>query len=145
MDFVVRNNPGSTGLDGAFRVQVPPDAMQPAGLVFNQLCEVQGEDGRAVGCGIVWRAAEKLGSTPKTKPVRLSETMRDAFGIKEGGTVKLAPLTAGILRADRLILTDITLHPPAAGHDGEEDERWRIRCAYALCGCKHQPHGFAPD
>lgn len=135
MDFVVRNNTGATGLDGAFRVQLAPDAIQQAGLVFNELCEITAEDGRLVGCGIVWRAAEKLGSAPKTKPVRLSETMRDAFGIKEGSVVSLAPHKAEILHADRVVLTDVTTDLQLAEQD-KESKRWHGRCTAALCKLK---------
>lgn len=128
----MRNIAGNAGLDGAFRVHLPPEAIQHAGLAFNETCQVTAEDGRVVGCGIVWRAAEKLGSAPKTKPARLTETMREAFGIKEGSLVKLSPHPSEIMLAEKVVLTDVSTHPQAEER-GAESQRWRGRCRNALC------------
>lgn len=121
-------------MDGAFRIHLAPEAIQHAGLTFNDPCEIVNDHGAVVGCGIVWRAADKMGASPKAKPARMSETMRDAFGIKEGSQVTLRPASTQITLAEKLTLTDVTssndLQP---GSNGLEDQRWHGRCTNALC------------
>lgn len=124
----------ATGLDGAFRIHLAPECMQQAGLAFNQPCQILDEHGKPIGSGIAWRAADKMGASPRTKPARMSETLRDAFGIKEGSHVTLQPSDTETKHAAKLSLTDVTPTQRSIGHEEEMDgRRWRTRCAAALC------------
>ena len=134
MRINTRETASTTGLDGAFRIHLAPECMQQAGLTFNEPCQILDENGKTIGCGIAWRAADKMGASPKTKPARMSETLRDAFGIKEGSHVTLQASTAATKHATKLSLTDVTPSERSAGCEDEVDgRRWRTRCAAALC------------
>lgn len=120
------------GLEGALRIHLPPESIQQAGLTFNEPCQIVDEKGKAVGCGIAWRAADKMGASPKSRPARMSEMMREAFGIKEGSLVKIQPVKAEIVHAAKMVLTDVASDPSAADTSIEAD-RWLGRCRVALC------------
>lgn len=62
----------------------------------------------------------------------MSEMMRDAFGIKEGSLVKIQPVKAEIVPAEKIVLTDVTSDPSSADTSVEAD-RWLGRCRIALC------------
>ena len=76
--FTVRPLPGSN-LKGAFRVHINPDALLQLQLKLGEVCLIIGEDGTR-GAGIAWRAADKMGSSPKSQPIKMSEILRDTFG-----------------------------------------------------------------
>lgn len=133
MEFVVRNMPAATGLDGAFRIHLPPESLPAASLTFNEPCQIVDESGKPIGAGIAWRAADKMGAAPKSKPARMSETLREAFGIKEGSLVTLRPGNSPILLAEALVLTDVTPDELVAGHEKEmRDEKWQTRARSTL-------------
>lgn len=134
MEFVVRNIPASTtSLDGAFRVHLAPESLSQAGLVFNEPCEIL-VDSKVVGFGISWRAADKMGASPKTRPARMSEILRDAYGIKEGSQVVLRPTASRIQVAETLTLTELSSpQEPKAVNDVADGDTWRTRCAFTLC------------
>lgn len=117
--------------------------MQQAGLTFNEPCQILDEYGKVIGCGIAWRAADKMGASPKMRPARMSETLRGAFGIKEGSHVSLQRSSVKTLHAEKLSLTDVTPNERSTGQEDEMDSRrWRTRCAAALC-MSHTPHNLA--
>ena len=133
MSFAVRSLPSTTGLDGAFRVHVLPEHLDQAGLKLGALCEITGEDGTAVGYGISWRATDKMGTNPKVRPAKMTETLRTAYGIRDGSHVMLHQTEAKIVHAEKVFLIDVTPNEYVAGHEPElEDNKWRIRCAAAL-------------
>ena len=133
MHFATRTLP-SIGLDGAFRVHVLPEHLDQVGLKLGDLCEIADEDGQAVGYGVAWRATDKMGTNPKVRPVKMTEMLRVAYGIKEGSLVNLSRTEAKVVHAETVVLTDVTPNEYIEGHEEElEDGRWRTRCATTLC------------
>lgn len=123
------------GLDGAFRVHVSPDDLLSAGLDGGEVCEITGgKDGSTLlGCGIAWRATDRMGAAPKVRPVKMTDLLRNAFGIAEGSQVNLLPTDKKITKADKIVLTDVTPRDYATKNKGEiEDHKWWTRCAYTL-------------
>ncbi|KAK4542577.1 hypothetical protein LTR36_006625 [Oleoguttula mirabilis] len=49
-----------------------------------------------------------MGNSPKLRPAKMTDTLRTAFGFKEGSHVTISKTTAHILHADRITLTDVT-------------------------------------
>lgn len=135
MSFVARALPSAGGLDaGAFRVHLLPEHLDQLGLKLNDLCEITGENGDAKGYGIAWRAVDKMGTNPKNRPAKLTETLQTAFGIKEGSQIMLYRTDAKVIHADEIVLTDITPNDYAENDpDDRENGRWRGRIAAALC------------
>ncbi|KAF2487543.1 P-loop containing nucleoside triphosphate hydrolase protein [Neohortaea acidophila] len=139
MHFAVRPLPAHSGLDGAFRIHIPPEQLDVLGLRVGDVCEVSGgEHGTdLLGHGIAWRATEKLGANPKQKPAKMTDTLRHAFNIKEGSHVNLSPSRAKIARADKVVLTDVTPTEFLNGDAAEtEDEKWWWRCGHTLSNCE---------
>ena len=102
-------------------------------MQVGQLCEItQGEDDDGVtGYGISWRATDKMGSSPKVRPAKMTAALCAAFHIEEGSHVNLSKTQAKIMHAGKVILGDVT---PAGSLDADyEDGKWKTRCAYALC------------
>lgn len=131
--FVVRHLQ-STSLDGAFRVHLPPECLDQLGLKVGDLCEITSEEGTTSGCGIAWRAADKMGSNPKTRPVKMTGTLKDAFEIKDGSHVTISTTKATTMHADHITLTDVTPAEYMQGQEHETDDgRWWSRCFYLLC------------
>ena len=71
----------TTGLDGAFRVQIAPEALDKIGLKVEDICQITDEDG-TTGLGIAWRAADRMGTSPKIPPAKMSDTLRETFGFE---------------------------------------------------------------
>ena len=124
LHVVVRDLP-SQGLEGAFRVHVLPDSLQQAQLKVGDICEITSEDG-TTGYGIAWRADDRMGSRPKNRPAKMTETFRSACGFEEGSKVTISGTDAKVYRADKIVLTDVT---PAEYKlpDDQDDGCWRIR------------------
>lgn len=117
-------------------MHVLPDHLEAAGLTHGELCEIVAADqaGSALGYGIAWRATDRMGSAPKLRPVKMSDVLRNAFGIKEGSQVILARTKARKLRADKIALTDVT-PTDYSNSPNEEDLASDIslwRCGYVL-------------
>ena len=107
--------------------------MTKAGLNTGNICQITDEDGKLLGHGIAWRALDKMGSAPKTKPAKMTETLRDAYGIKEGSHVGISSTQATIVHAGRVVLVDCTTVDPAkTGEKSAEDNKWQNRCRTAL-------------
>ncbi|KAK1053734.1 AAA+-type ATPase [Friedmanniomyces endolithicus] len=126
--FVVRLLP-STGLEGAFRVHLSPESLERLDLKVGELCQMSGESGK--GYGIAWRATDKMGNSPRLRPAKMTDTLRAAFGFKEGSHVTIAKTTATIIHADKVTLADVTPSDYANPMD-VEDGRWRGRATYTL-------------
>ncbi|TKA59754.1 hypothetical protein B0A55_11952, partial [Friedmanniomyces simplex] len=126
--FVVRLLP-STGLEGAFRVHLSPESLEKLDLKVGELCQISGESGN--GYGIAWRATDKMGNSPKLRPAKMTDTLRAAFGFKEGSHVTITKTTATVVHADKVTLTDVTPSDYGNPVDGE-DGRWRGRATYTL-------------
>lgn len=122
---VVRLLPAAK-LESAFRVHVLPESLNQAQLRLGDLCEISSVDGSTTGYGIAWRADDGMGNRPKIRPVKVTETIRDAFGWEEGSRVTVSKTDAKILHADRINLCDVT--PTEYSKPGEiNDGCWRIR------------------
>ncbi|CAK4034808.1 ATPase family 2 [Lecanosticta acicola] len=142
LHVVVRLLP-STGLEGAFRVHVLPESLQHAGLKLGDVCEISSEDG-SHGYGIAWRADDRMGTRPKNRPAKMTETIRSAFGFEEGSTVTIARTSASIVRADRIVLSDVT--PPEYNKpDDVDDGCWRTRTTNLFTNCEALAPGIAFD
>ena len=133
--FVVRplqSNPGS--LEGAFRVYISPECLDQVSVKVGDLCEIWDERGEtAVGYGIAWRATDRMGSSPKVVPAKVTEALRGAFGIEEGIHVNLCKTKGKIVHADKVTLTDVTPAEYVEGHESElDDGKWTWRCGYIL-------------
>jgi AAA family ATPase len=118
--FVVRPLT-TTGLDGAFRVQIAPEALDKIGL------QITDEDG-ATGLGIAWRAADRMGTSPKIPPAKMSDTLRETFGFKQGTQITISKSDKKKTKAVAVSLTDVT----PADYDGVDDDLWLGRCRFIL-------------
>jgi hypothetical protein len=124
--FVVRPLT-TTGLDGAFRVHIAPEALDKIGLKVGDLCQITDEDG-STGLGIAWRAADRMGTSPKTPPAKMSDALRETFGFKQGTQITISKCDKKITRAQTVSLTDVT----PSDYDGSDDGSWIGRCRYLL-------------
>lgn len=125
----------SPGLDGAFRVHVLQDHLEDVGLKNGDLCEITDAEDCALllGYGIAWRATDRMGNAPKVRPAKTTDVLRNAFGIKEGSHVNLSRTKGKIVKADKIVLTDVTPEEYSANNGRDvEDEKWWVRCAYML-------------
>ena len=135
LHFVARplQLPPSAGLEGAFRVHLDPQSLQALSLKVGEVCDIADEKGELVGRGIAWRAADKMGASPRLRGAKMSEILRDAFGLKDGLHINIAPTNAIATPAERVILIDVTPVERFNGHEREmSDGRWRNRCISAL-------------
>jgi len=122
--FTVRALP-ATGLDGAFRVHLSPESLERMGLKVGELCQITGEK-ESSGYGIAWRATDKMGNSPKLRPAKMTDTLRAAFGFKEGSQVSIKKTAASLIHADNIVLTDVT--PSEYGNPANvEDGNWKMR------------------
>lgn len=120
--FTIRLLP-AVGLDGAFRVHLSVDSLESLKLTPGELCQISGD---TTGYGIAWRATDRMGTSPKHRPAKISETLRAAFGFKEGSQVTISRTNAKIVHADKVTITDIT--PSDYGNAAEqEDGNWQNR------------------
>ncbi|GIZ45833.1 hypothetical protein CKM354_000898400 [Cercospora kikuchii] len=116
----------SKGLQDAFRVHVLPESLTDAGLKLNDICQITSEDGMTTGYGIAWRAEDKMGSRPKTRPAKMTETFRDLYDFKDGSKVKISRADTKLYPADRIVLYDVT----PEGHnkpDVVDETNWEMR------------------
>lgn len=137
LHVVVRLMP-STGLEGAFRVHVQPESLNQAALKVGDVCKIESEDGIR-GYGIAWRAADGMANRPKNRPIKMTETIRTAFGFDEGSRVTISPTDVEILPADSIVISDVTPTDYASG-TGEDGGPWKYRVAGLLASCE----AFAP-
>lgn len=126
-DFIIRPMPPG-GLAGTFRFHVTAKDLTALGLNVGDLCQITCEDG-STGYGIAWRSTESL-AKPQSHPVKMSDSLRDAFGFKLGMHVTIQKTNAQILHADRVSITEI--HPQDTIQE-PDDNRWAGRCAYTFC------------
>ncbi|KAK3673053.1 AAA+-type ATPase [Recurvomyces mirabilis] len=132
--FVIRPLPGA-GLDGAFRFHLSPDSLDRLGLQSGvDVCQITGEKG-GTGYGIAWRATDKMGTSPKLRPVKLTSTAQAAFGFQEGSHVAISKSAASIMPAASLTLTDIT-PPDWRTPDDTDDLAWLKRADSYLTDCE---------
>lgn len=127
---VVRSLP-STGLEGAFRVHLLPDSLREAGLKIGDTCEIQSDDG-TIGYGIAWQAADSMGNRPKTRPAKMTDTFKSAFGFQDGSKVSISQTDARILPADSMVLTDVTPAENTSSNEWSAGE-WEIRIKNLFC------------
>ncbi|KAF2208118.1 hypothetical protein CERZMDRAFT_114831 [Cercospora zeae-maydis SCOH1-5] len=123
----------SKGLQDAFRVHVLPESLSDAGLRLNDICQITSEDGLTTGYGIAWRAEDKMGSRPKTRPAKMTETFRDLYDFKDGSKVKISRADTKLYPADRIVLYDVT----PEGHNrpdvvDETNWEWRIGTLFGM-------------
>lgn len=125
--FVVRPLP-SNALKSAYRLHLSPEALQHLQLKVGQLCGITSEDGTR-GAAIAWRATDKMGSSPKVQPAKMSETLCDTFGFKQGTQVRVERLSdANIGPAKSVSLVEVT----PEDWERVEDDMWKIRCISTL-------------
>lgn len=122
-------------------MHVSQDHLEAIGVNVGQLCEITADkDGSTIlGYGIAWRALDKMGNTPKLRPARMTDVLRNAFGIQEGSHVYLGPAKRNsILRADKVVLTDVTPRDYSKNIDPAEieDDGWLTRCKWTLLNCE---------
>ncbi|KAK3686848.1 AAA+-type ATPase [Vermiconidia calcicola] len=136
--FVVRLLQAPAGLDGAFRVHILPESLVHLNLKLGDLCEILHEDGNSLGFGIAWQATDRSNSNnTQRKPVKLSKTMLDAFGLEPGSLVSMRRRTAKLPIAETVTLTDVTPAEWNTGHEDDiEDGRWRWRSGCLLSTCE---------
>lgn len=116
----------SKGLQDAFRVHLLPESLTDAGLKLNDLCHIISEDGNTTGYGIAWRAEDKMGSRPKMRPAKMSETFRDLYDFKDGSKVRVTRTETKLYPADKIVLYDVT----PEGHnkpDAVDETNWEWR------------------
>lgn len=131
LPFVVGVLP-STGLEGAFRVHLTPESLEKIGLKVGELCQITGENGD-LGYGIAWRATDKMGTSPKLRPAKMTDIMRAAFGFTEGSHVMIVKTTAQISHAHKVSISDAMPIDPAS--DASYNS-WRIACTWLLNSCE---------
>lgn len=128
--FVVRLLPNNI-LKAAFRVHLSPEALQNLHLQVGEICSIVSEDGTRGGA-IAWRATDKMGSSPKVQPAKMSDILCDTFGFKQGTQVrieKLDGIASSVIRpADTLSLVDVT----PEDWPRSDDDLWKIRCINTL-------------
>lgn len=128
-DFIVRPLPHA-GLAGAFRFHLTSKDLSTLGLNVGDLCQITSEDG-SVGYGIAWRSTEPL-AKPQSHPVRMSDSLRDAFGFKLGMHVAIIKAKTQIHEADQVSITEVRSDDEARN---SSDNLWMYRCAIALGEC----------
>lgn len=116
-----------TGLEGAFRVHIAPEALDKIGLKVGDLCQIVDEEGSS-GFGIAWRAADRMGTSPKVPPAKISDVLRETFGFKQGTQITISSCTKRITKAKTVSLTDVT----PSDYDGTDDGNWITRCRALL-------------
>ena len=129
--FVARPAQSQGTIETTFRIHMSPDSLELLGLKIGDLCEIFHEDGTTAGFGISWRAAEGIGSNPKVKPVKMTETLRGAFSIAYGAHVGLSKTSTKKMHAEKVVLSDVT----PSDYDKKpdvEDNGWRWRCGGLL-------------
>ena len=137
--FAVRGLPSST-LDGAFRVHLLPEHLDQLRLKVGDPCQLEDPDGNLLGHGISWRAAEKMGSAPKARPAKMTDRLRNAYGIKEGSQISITATNSRIEHAGKVTLTDVT--PAEYILTNEGDQRvgnWLCNCAFTLSRLRSRP------
>lgn len=122
--------PSTAALEGAFRVHIPVKDLEILGLKAGELCKLKSADGNTTGVGIAWRSTEQ-NAKPQVHPVKLTDTVRDAFGFKLGNQVTIQKSTSKIAHADRVVIVDVTDYD--AIDAAKDDNNWRIRCENMLC------------
>jgi AAA family ATPase len=99
----------SRGLEDALRVHLSPESLDAAGLAIGDPCEVNNEDGTVTAYGIAWRAEDRMNATrPKNRPIKVTETLRDLFDLKEGSRVTISRTRASLQPASKIMLTDVS-------------------------------------
>ena len=97
------------------------------GLKVGDICQITDEDG-STGLGIAWRAADRMGTSPKVPPAKMSDALRETFGFKQGTQITISKCDKKITRAQTVSLTDVT----PSDYDGTDDGSWVGRCRYLL-------------
>lgn len=147
LHVVVRLMP-SAGLEGAFRVHVQPESLNQASLKVGDVCKIESEidkDGAAItGYGIAWRAADGMTNRPKNRPIKMTETIRTAFGFDEGSRVTISSTDAKIVPADSIVITNVTT-AEENGTLAEDDGRWNLRIGGLLASCEALAAGVEFD
>ncbi|KXL51137.1 hypothetical protein M433DRAFT_60793 [Acidomyces richmondensis BFW] len=124
--FVVRPL-NATGLDGAFRVHLPPEALEKLDLKINDLIRIDYHDRdnktTHTGYGIAWRAADRSGNNPKQRPAKMTDILKAAYGFSDGGQATITKSGTRVLEADNVTLTDVTpleyINPDDKSGDGK--------------------------
>jgi len=128
ISFTVRPLPRGATLDGAFRVQLATKDLDSLKLRPGDLCHLITADG-TTGTGIAWRSTE-----PNTKanahPIKVTDTLRDAFNFKLGNQLTISKSSAQIYHAKRVIVTDVSDHDES--DNNKDDTNWSWRCGNIL-------------
>jgi AAA family ATPase len=111
---------------------MPPDTLTQLNLSIGEVCQIDStDDSQTLGYGIAWRATDGIGSSPKVRPAKMTDHLRDAYDIKEGSHVNISKTNAQVVLAEKIILVDVT--PSDYGKREElEDGRWYWRCGSLL-------------
>ena len=126
--FTVRPLLPSSALDGAFRVHISPKDLELLGLKAGDICRLSSPDG-TTGVGIAWRSTDQ-NAKPQVHPVKLTDTLRDAFGFKLGNQLTIQKTNSKISHADRVVVIDVT--ESDSFDSAKDDNNWKLRCVYTL-------------
>lgn len=133
LSFTVRPLPPTTSLDGAFRVHIPNKDLELLNLKPGELCHLNTQDGNT-GTGIAWRSLD-ANAKPHAHPVKLTDTLRDAFGFKLGNQLIIEKANTKFHHADRVVVIDVSGN--ANTDPLKDDKNWKWRCGLTLgpCSC----------
>lgn len=128
INFTVRPLPPGAALDGAFRAHIAVKDLdslrvRPGQLV--KLCTSEGNTGYA----IAWRSNDQS-TKAQTHPVKLTDSLREAFGFKLGNQLTITKATTQILHADRVVIVDVS--DTDVVDLGKDDKSWKWRCGQIL-------------
>lgn len=136
--FTVRPLPSSAILEGAFRVHIGSRDLEGLRLKPGDLCNLATQDGN-IGTGIAWRSIEQ-NTKAQSHPVKLSDTIRDAFGFKLGNQMTISRASKPIAHVDRVTIIDVSDND--AVDASRDDGSWKWECGQTLCKCIHPSRHF---
>jgi len=73
-----------------------------------------------------------MGNSPKLRPVKMSDTLRTAFGFKEGSHVTISKSISQLSHARKVTLTDVTPSDYGSAAEADTYNKWRTKCASLL-------------
>ncbi|GAM84172.1 hypothetical protein ANO11243_021650 [Dothideomycetidae sp. 11243] len=117
IEFTVRPLPRGNTIDGAFRVHISSKDLENLNIKPGDVCRIRTAEG-ATGSGIAWRSTDPITKT-NTHPIKLTDTLRDAFNLKLGNIVTVTKSSGQIYHADKVIVTEVSEHDTS--EDAKDD------------------------
>jgi len=128
INFVVRPLPRGASLEGAFRVHISSKDLDSLRIRPGELCQLITADG-TTGTGIAWRSIEP-NTKANTHPIKVTDTLRDAFNFKLGNELTISKSSSTIYHATKVIITDVS--DQSAQDSAKDDTNWTWRCGNIL-------------